>query len=61
LATFADFVEVMMIDFDEEIKKFKPSLEVEDAEEAIYNNNVPDIADLINKMMQDASGSNTRE
>ena len=27
-----------MIDFDEEIKKFKPSLEVEDAEEAIYNN-----------------------
>jgi hypothetical protein len=59
--TFADFVEVMMIDFDEEIKKFKPSLEVEDAEEAIYNNNVPDIADLINKMMQDASGSNTRE
>ena len=26
-----------MIDFDEEIKKFKPSLEVEDAEDAIYN------------------------
>jgi hypothetical protein len=59
--TFADFVEVMMIDFDEEIKKFKPSLEVEDAEEAIYNNNVPDIADLINKMMQDASASKSRE
>jgi hypothetical protein len=50
-----------MIDFDEEIKKFKPSLEVEDAEEAIYNNNVPDIADLINKMMQDASASKSRE
>ena len=32
-----------MIDFDEEIKKFKPSLEVEDAEDAIYNNDVPDI------------------
>ena len=30
-----------MIDFDEEIKKFKPSLEVEDAEDAIYNNAVP--------------------
>jgi hypothetical protein len=40
-----------MIDFDEEIKKFKPSLEVEDAEEAIYNNDVPDIADLINKII----------
>ena len=40
-----------MIDFDEEIKKFKPSLEVEDAEEAIYNNDVPDIAELINKII----------
>ena len=33
----------IMIDFDEEIKKFQPSLEVDDAEEAIYNNDVPDI------------------
>ena len=41
----------IMIDFDEEIKKFKPSLEVEDAEEAIYSNDVPDIADLINKII----------
>ena len=44
-----------MIDFDEEIKKFKPSLEVEDAEEAIYNNDVPDITDLINKIVEDLS------
>ena len=29
-----------MLDFDEEIKKFQPSLEVEDAEDAIYNNDV---------------------
>ena len=26
-----------MIDFEEELKKFHPSLEVEDAEDAIYN------------------------
>ena len=44
-----------MIDFDEEIKKFKPSLEVEDAEDAIYNNDVPDITDLINKIAEDLS------
>ena len=44
-----------MIDFDEEIKKFKPSLEVEDAEAAIYNNDVPDITDLINKIVEDLS------
>ena len=44
-----------MINFDEEIKKFKPSLEVEDAEDAIYNNDVPDITDLINKIVEDLS------
>lgn len=44
-----------MVDFDEEIKKFKPSLEVEDAEDAIYNNDVPDITDLINKIVEDLS------
>ena len=45
----------IMIDFDEEIKKFHPSLEVDDAEEAIYNNDVPDITDLIAKIMEDIS------
>ena len=42
----------IMIDFDEEIQ---PSLEVDDAEEAIYNNDVPDITDLIAKIMEDIS------
>ena len=45
----------IMIDFDEEIKKFQPSLEVDDAEEAIYNNDMPDITDLIAKIMEDIS------
>ena len=45
----------IMIDFDEEIKKFQPSLEVDDAEEEIYNNDVPDITDLIAKIMEDIS------
>ena len=45
----------IMIDFDEEIKKFQPSLEVDDAEEAIYNNDVPDITALIAKIMEDIS------
>ena len=45
-----------MINFDEEIQKFQPSLEVEDAEDAIYNNDVPDITDLISQIL---SGKNT--
>ena len=40
-----------MIDFEEELKKFHPSLEVEDAEDAIFNQDLTDMADiLINKM-----------
>lgn len=42
-----------MIDFDEEIKKFHPSLEVDEAEEAIYNNNVTDMTDVMLEMMKD--------
>ena len=42
-----------MLDFDEEIQKFQPSLEVEDAEDAIYKNDVPDITDLINKIIEE--------
>lgn len=44
-----------MLDFDEEIQKFQPSLEVEDAEDAIYKNDVPDITDLINNIIEGKS------
>lgn len=44
-----------MLDFDEEIKKFQPSLEVEDAEDAIYNNDVQDITELITKIIDGKS------
>ena len=44
-----------MINFDEEIKKFQPSLEVEEAEDAIYNNDVPDVTDIINKIIEEVS------
>ena len=41
-----------MIDFEEELKKFHPSLEVEDAEEAIYNQDLTDMADLMVSMLK---------
>ncbi len=43
-----------MINFDEEIKKFHPSLEVEEVEDAIYSNNVTDLTDIMIEMMKDA-------
>ncbi len=43
-----------MINFGEELKKFHPSLEVEDAEEAIYNQDLTDMADVLVKMVKEA-------
>ncbi len=42
-----------MIDFDEELKKYHPSLEVEDVSEAIYNQDLTDMADLIVAMIKE--------
>ena len=41
-----------MIDFEEELKKFKPSLEVEEAEDAIYNRALTDMTDILLEMMK---------
>ncbi len=42
-----------MINFEEELKNFKPSLEVEEAEEAIYNHELPDMTDVLQEMIQE--------
>ena len=42
-----------MIDFDEEIRKFQPSLEVDEAEDAIYSNNTTDVTEVIDKIIRE--------
>lgn len=42
-----------MLDFEEELKKFHPSLEVEEAEDAIYNNNLTDTVDIIIELLKE--------
>ncbi len=42
-----------MINFDEEIAKFQPSLEVDQAEEAIFNNDLTDITDIIETIVKE--------
>ncbi len=42
-----------MINFDEEIAKFQPSLEVDQAEEAIFNNDLTDISDMIESILKE--------
>ncbi len=36
-----------MINFEEELKRFQPIPEVNQAEEAIYNNDLKDISDIV--------------
>ncbi|MDD2979015.1 MAG: hypothetical protein PHN80_03505 [Hespellia sp.] len=40
-----------MLDYEEELKKFKPSLEVEDIEEAVYQEDLSDMTDLLREVM----------
>ncbi len=41
-----------MIEFEEELKKFHHSLEVDDIEEAVNSHNEPDMLDLLFSMLQ---------
>lgn len=50
-----------MINFEEELKKFHPSLEVEEAEDAIYNQDLTDMADLFVKMIREAAEETEEE
>ena len=54
-----------MIDFEEELKKFHPSLEIEEAEDAIYNQDLTDMADLLVSLVkedkEERNGSSRRK
>lgn len=41
-----------MLNFEEELKKFKPSLEVEDIERAVYEEDLEDLTDILRDMME---------
>ena len=41
-----------MLNYEEEIKKFKPCLEVEDIEEAVYQEDLTDMTDILKKVME---------
>ena len=41
-----------MLDFEEELKKFQPSLEVEDIEDAVYQEDLTDMTDILREVIQ---------
>lgn len=42
-----------MINFEEELKKFHPSLEIDDAEDVIINHNLTDFTDILVQMVKE--------
>ena len=42
-----------MIDFEEELKKFQPSKEVDDTEETIRKRNITDMTDIMRQMLKE--------
>jgi flagellar biogenesis protein FliO len=42
-----------MINFDEEIEKFQPSMEIEQAEDVINNNDLTDISDILKELLKE--------
>ena len=44
--------EVLAIDFDSEIERFKPSLEVEDIGEAIVQSDLTDMSDIMIELLK---------
>ncbi len=43
-----------MINFEEELKNFKPSLEVEEVEDAIYDRDLTDMTDIMQEIIKEA-------
>ena len=43
-----------MIDFEEELKKFELSMEIEEAEDAIYNRDLTDMMDILQEMLKES-------
>ena len=40
-----------MLNFEEELKKFQPSLEVEEIEDAVYQEDLTDMTDILGEMI----------
>ena len=46
-----------MLNFDEELAKFGPCQDVENVEDVVYNNDLPDVTDIIREIISDAKNT----
>ena len=45
--------ELHMINYEEELKKFHPSMDVNEAEDAIYSRDLTDMTDILKEMLRE--------
>ena len=50
-----------MLNYEEELRKFKPSLEVDQIEEAVYKEDLTDMQDIVKEVMAKRSEEHTSE
>lgn len=50
-----------MLDFEAELLKFHPSLEVQDAEDAIYSQEMTDLADAVMQILKKDKETDKKE
>ena len=46
-----------MLNFEEELEKFQPSMDIEKVEDVVYHNNLADVTDIVKELIQDAKGT----
>ena len=46
-----------MLNNEEELKKFQPSVEVEDIEDAVYQEDLTDMSDILREMIEQTNNS----
>ncbi len=50
--------ETQMINFEEELEKFQPSVDVEQVEEVVNKNTLTDVTDIVKELITDTKGNN---
>lgn len=50
-----------MINYEEELKKFEPCLDVDEAEGAIYDRELTDVIDILKQMFRDTGKDQKRK
>ena len=50
-----------MLDFEEELKKFQPCLELENVEDSIYRQDMTDLADILKALEKTENRGNTQQ